>query len=141
MRKTVCLVCLSVLCLLLLCACTKANDYSLSFAADGGDKLEYIHVFGDEQIVYTVGGTVTVGEDDQAKPLELALADGDVTMEEILASVREDGDDGDVEAVTYPDGSVEYRFSTFTLVCLNTHTGVHDVYFVPTGMGYYDVVH
>ena len=40
----------------------------------------------------------------------------------------------------YPDGSEEYHYEDFTLVSLNTHLGNRDIYFVPSGMGYYDVI-
>ncbi len=141
MIKRVLTAVLLVVCLFLLCSCAKANDYGLKFASDGSDKLQYIHVFGEEQIVYTVGGVVTVEINGEPKLLDLALNDGDLAMTDVLDSVAEDAADGDVEFEEYPDGSVEYRYDTFTLVRLNLHTGVRDVYFVPNGMGYYDVIH
>lgn len=140
MNKRVCLVLSVVFCLFLLCSCGSANDYGLSFAPDGKDSLQYIHVFGEEQVVYTVGGVMSAEINGEAKLLELALNDGDISMKEILDSAAADASDGDVEFKEYPDGSVEYRYETFTLVKLNLHTGTRDVYFVPDGMGYYDVI-
>lgn len=121
-----------------LTACSSPNKYGLSYTSDGSSRVEYIF-YNDERVVYVVGGLMTVKPDGEAKMLEMALDDGSVTIEDILAAAAEDAENGDVQLEEYPDGSKEYRYGDFCIVALNTHLGCRDVYFVPTSMGYYDV--
>lgn len=128
-----------LLCLCSLCSCTKANDLNLSLVEDGTDSLEVIHIFGEEQFVFVSGGIMMTEIDKTPKTLELALHDGDISVADILATAEEDVKDGDVVSEEYPDGSVEYRYESFTLVRLNTVKGDKNIYFLPNTKGYYDV--
>ena len=128
--------------LLLLCvllsSCSSANEYNLTYTPDGSGNIEYIY-YDDERVVYVVGGLMMAEVDGSAKMLEMALKEGDITVSDILASAEKDAENGDLSVDTYPDGSKDYRYEGFTLVSLNTHLGNRDIYFVPAGMGYYDV--
>lgn len=125
--------------MLFLVACSDANEYGLSYSSDGSDKVDYIY-YNDDRVVYVVGGIMTVETDGSAKMLELALYDGNITIDDILDAAEEDASDGDIEVTDYPDGSREYHYGNFDIIKLNTHLGCRDVYFVPSGMSYYDVV-
>lgn len=125
--------------MLFLVSCSSANEYGLSYSSDGSDKVEYIY-YNDDRVVYVVGGIMTAEIDGSAKMLELALHDGNITIDDILGAAEEDVTDGDIEATDYPDGSREYHYGSFDIIKLNTHLGCRDVYFVPSGMSYYDVV-
>ncbi len=128
---------LLLLCLLL-SACASANEYGLAYTSDGSSKIEYIY-YDDERVVYVVGGLMMINIEESAKMLEMALKEGDIAVSDILASAEKDAENKKLESKSYPDGSVEYYYDGFTLVSLNTHLGNRDIYFVPSGMGYYDV--
>lgn len=130
--------CALLLICFLLSACSEVNEYGLVYNSDGGTDIDYIY-YDDVRVVYVVGGLMMVDIDGEAKMLEMALNEGDVTVDNILASAEENAADGDLKYTEYPDGSREYYYEGFTLVALNTHLSNRDVYFVPTGMGYYDV--
>lgn len=137
MLKRFVLMALAVVCLVF-SACSSANDHNLKLVADGKDSKDYIY-FDDQRVVYVVGGIMmTETADGESVMLETALYDGTVSLDEILASAKEDADDGDVEMSEYPDGSVEYYYDTFTLISLNKD-GIRDVYFVPSDVNYYSV--
>lgn len=123
---------------LLLSACADANEYGLAYTSDGSSNIEYIY-YDEERVVYVVGGLMMADIDGSAKMLEMALKEGDIAVSDILASAEKDAENKKLEAKTYPDGSTEYYYEGFTLVALNTHLGNRDIYFVPSGMGYYNV--
>lgn len=130
---------LCILCVFSFCACTKANDLNLSLTEDGSESLDIIHIFGEERFVYVSGGIMMIEIDKTPKTLELAFYDGDVSVSDILSTAEQDVEDGDIKMEEYPDGSVEYYYDGFTLVCLNTVKGDQNIYFVPSAKGYYDV--
>lgn len=136
MRKSIAVIVL--LFCLLLCGCAGSNEYGLTYTADGDSDIEYIY-YDDIRVVYVVGGLMMAEVEGSPKMLEMALKEGDISVSDILASAEKDAENKKLQSKTYPDGSVEYYYETFTLVSLNTHLGNHDVYFVPAGMGYYDV--
>lgn len=129
---------LLVLCPIVLVSCSSPNEYGLAYNPDGSGDIEYIY-YDDERVVYVVGGLMMAEIDGSPKMLEMALHEGDVTVEDILVAAEKDVENGDIEAVDYPDGSREYHYDHFTIVKLNTHLGNRDVYFVPANMSYYDV--
>ena len=139
MLKKVLVLILCATCVFSLFACTKANDLCLSLTEDGTESLDIIHIFGEEQFVYVSGGIMMIEIDKTPKTLELALHDGDVSVDEIIATAEQDVKDGDIRTEEYPDGSVEYYYDSFTLVRLNTVKGDKTVYFLPNTKGYYDV--
>lgn len=120
-------------------ACSSSNEYNLKLVPDGKDSKDYIY-YDDDRVVYVVGG-IMMTEDDKGESvmLETALYEGTVSIDDIIDSAKADADDGDVEMTQYPDGSAEYYYETFTLICLNTE-GIRDVYFVPTDVNYYSVI-
>ena len=83
--------------MLFLVSCSSANEYVLSYSSDGSDKVEYIY-YNDDRVVYVVGGIMTAEIDGSAKMLELALHDGNITIDDILGAAEEDVTDGDIEA-------------------------------------------
>lgn len=122
----------------LLCACSEPNPYSLSLAADGGDSKTCIF-YDDERMVFEVGGIMMAEIDGESLMLETALNDGKITLSDILTSAQTDVDNEDITATTYPDGSVEYHYSSFNLISLNDQ-GIRDIYFIPTDLSYYSIV-
>ena len=119
-------------------ACSSANEYGLSFTPDGSDKINYIF-YNEERVVYVVGGLMMATVNDQPKMLEMALDSGDISIEAVIESAKEDYENGDIEGTIYPDGSCEYHFDGFNMIVLNTHLRNIDVYFTPSSMGYFDV--
>jgi hypothetical protein len=119
-------------------ACSEENAFDLTFTSDGSDRLEYIF-YTDERVVYVIGGLMMVKLDGEPQMLEMALASGKISIEEIIAQAEADHEDGDLDAVTYPDGSCEYVFDGFKMIVLNTHLGNIDVYFTPSDKSYYDI--
>jgi len=128
-----------LLCALMLVSCSSANEYSLSYTPDGSDTVEYIY-YTDEQVVYVIGGMMMCEIDGESKMLEMALKDGDVTIDDIITSAETDLENKEIDHTDYTDGSREYHYDGFDLIKLNTHLGNHDIYFVPSSMSYYDVV-
>ncbi len=114
------------------------NEYGLQFTLGDGEKLDYIY-YNENFVVYIVGGMMMSEVDGTPKMLELALHDGDFTVEEIFASAEADVGDEEIARTDYPDGSVMYSYPSFNLVRLNTFSGNRDVYFVPKSMDYYSV--
>lgn len=137
MLKRSLLALLAVTCLLF-CACSGSNEYKLKLAEDGKDNKDCIY-YDDTRMVYVVGGIMMMEIDKESVMLETALYDGDVTITQILESAQKDADNGKIESTSYPDGSIEYHYENFNLVSL-VHYGVFDVYFVPSSMGYNEVV-
>ena len=137
MFKKAFLVILAFACLML-AACSTVNQYNISLIADGSGNKDYIY-YDDERVVYTVGGIVVTEVEGESILLEAALADGKLVLSDILASAQADADNGGVETETYPDGSVEYYYDSYTLIVLNVN-GMHDVYFVPSDMNYYSII-
>jgi hypothetical protein len=125
-------------CIVPLSACSNANEFELTFNFDENGKKEYIH-YTDECIVYVVSGLMMCTVDGNPKMLEMALHDGDITVEAILDSAKKDAENGDMKFTEYPDGSVEYHYDGFNLVRLNAISGSKDIYFLPKSMGYNDV--
>ncbi len=119
-------------------ACSGGNEYNLSFTPDGSDKIDYIY-YTEERVVYVVGGFMMIEIDEEPTLLEMALDSGEITIEEIIESASVDYENGDIECVTYPDGSKEYTYEGFKLIVLNTHLRNVDVYFVPLSMGFFDI--
>lgn len=138
MTKRILILSVLTLCLLL-SACSKPNDYGLSLAVDGNEKLEIIYTDA-ERMVFVFGGIMTAELDGETKMLNTALNDGLLTVDGILSTAKTDADDGDIKIDEYPDGSVEYHYNSFNLVYRNNN-GVRDVYFLPTNMSYYDIAH
>ena len=132
------LLCLLACLALLLASCGGGNEYGLVFNSDSSDKTEYIY-YDNERVVYVIGGLMMIDVDGEAKMLEMAFKDGDVTIDDILASAEKDVEKKKITATDYPDGSREYHYEGFDIVKLNTHLGNRDVYFVPSNLGYYDV--
>ena len=121
-------------------ACSGKNEFTLSFTPDGDDKVEYIY-YNEERVVYVVGGLMMIKIGEESQMLEMALASGDIEIDEILESAKTDYENGDLDGFIYPDGSREYRFDGFNLIVLNTHLRNVDVYFTPSSMGFFDVYH
>ena len=119
-------------------ACSDDNAFELTFTSDGSDRLEYIF-YTDERVVYVIGGLMMIKLDGEPQMLEMALASGKISIEEIVAQAEADCEDGDLDAVTYPDGSREYVFDGFKMIALNTHLGNIDVYFTPLDKSYFDI--
>lgn len=119
-------------------ACSDDDSFDLTYTSDGSDRLEYIF-YTDERVVYVIGGLMMIKLEGEAQMLEMALAAGKISIEEIVAQAEADYEDGDLDAVTYPDGSKEYVYDGFKMVVLNTHLGNIDVYFTPSDKGYYDI--
>ncbi len=130
---------LILLCALMLVSCSSANEYGLAYTSDGSDTVEYIY-YTDEQVVYVIGGMMMCEIDGESKMLEMALKDGDVTIDDIITSAETDLENKEIDHTDYTDGSREYHYDGFDLIKLNTHLGNHDIYFVPSSMSYYDVV-
>lgn len=128
-----------VLCLSVSACGEKANKYKLSYSSDGSGKIDYIY-FEDDFAVYVIGGLMTAELDEKSVLLEQALTEGALTVSDILDSAEKDASNDKLEKVTYPDGSVQYNYEGFVLVRLNTYTGLRDIYFLPAGMGYYEIV-
>lgn len=124
---------------LALTACSSANEYGLSYTSDGSDKIDYIY-YNDERVVYVVGGMMMIKLGDEPKMLQMALDGGDVSINALIESAQADYEDGDIEAVIYPDGSCEYCYDGFKMIVLNTHLRNIDVYFTPSSMGYFDII-
>ena len=133
------ILCLSLILCVLLVSCAGSNEYKLSYTSEGDGDIEYIY-YDELRIVYVVGGIMMAEIDGEPKMLEMALNEGDITVSDILASAKKDAENKKLGFNTYPDGSEEYHYEGFTLVSLNTHLGNRDIYFVPSGMGYYDVI-
>ncbi|MBO5869349.1 MAG: hypothetical protein J6Q89_01240 [Clostridia bacterium] len=127
-----------LVCLLALTSCSSANEYKLAYNSDGGSAVEYIY-YTDAQVVYVVGGLMMCEIDGSSKMLEMALKDGDITIDDIIASADSYVKGKDIECTEYPDGSKEYHYDGFDIIKLNTYEGNHDIYFVPSSMSYYDV--
>ena len=125
-------------CALLLVSCSGGNEYGLAYSSDGTEKVEYIF-YTDDQVVYVIGGMMMSEINGESKMLEMALHDGDVTISDLVASAESDVDAKRIEVTEYPDGSREYHYDGFDMIKLNTYEGNRDIYFVPAGMGYYDV--
>lgn len=125
-------------CLALLVSCSGSNKYALAYTPDGSEKVEYIF-YTDDQVVYVVGGMMMCEIDGSSKMLEMALKDGDITVSDMIESAEADVESKSIEATDYPDGSREYHYDGFDMIKLNTYEGSRDIYFVPTGMSYYDV--
>ena len=129
---------IAIACLLPLVACSSGNEYELAFNFDENGKKEYIF-YTDERVVYVVSGLMMCTIDGKSKMLEMALHDGEITVDAILESAAKDADNEDIKYTEYPDGSVEYHYEGFNLVKLNSVTGSKDIYFLPKSMSYYDV--
>ena len=136
LKKTLALTVL--LACLLLCACAEANEYKLSLVPDGQGQMDYIY-FDEDRTIYTVGGIVMAELDGQSIALESALNEGKLSVSDLLASAKKDVDGNKMDYTTYPDGSVEYVYSDFRLVVLNTATD-NSIYFIPLYMNYYSVL-
>ncbi len=135
-----------LLCLLFvvsLASCSKMNEYGLAFTPDGSKTKSLIYsnedYYTDFRSVYVVGGMMMVKIDGEPKMLEMALIEGDLSIDDILTAAEEDLADKDIEATDFPDGSREYHYDGFDIVKMNTHLGNRDVYFVPSEMGYADI--
>ena len=125
-------------CVLLLGSCSSSNKYGLAYTSDGSERVEYIY-YTDEMVVYVVGGMMMAEIEGEPKMLEMALKDGDITIQDLLDSAENDLKNKDIEATEYPDGSIEYHYDNFDMIKLNTLRGSNDIYFVPSSMGYNDV--
>ncbi len=124
---------------LTLCACgSKVNPYKLNYTAGDGERVDYIY-YEETFTVYVVGGMMTAEPEGKAVMLELALNEGRITVDRILEAAEADAANEKITKTEYPDGSVQYDYEGFTLVRLHTYTGQRDIYFLPSGRGYYDV--
>lgn len=138
MNKKILVTALLAFCILL-SACSKPNDFGLSLAVDGNEKLEIIFT-DEERMVFVFGGIMTAELDGESKMLDVLLYDGTITVNDILSTADTDAEDGDIETTEYPDGSIEYHYNGFDLVHLKKN-GIRDVYFIPSDMSYYDIAH
>ena len=123
---------------LALTSCSSSNEYNLTYNSDGGSAVEYIY-YTDTQVVYVVGGLMMCEINGSSKMLEMALKDGDITIDDIIKEADSDVKGKNIECTEYPDGSKEYHYDGFDIIKLNTYEGNHDIYFVPSSMSYYDV--
>ncbi|MBQ3229959.1 MAG: hypothetical protein IJO64_04745 [Clostridia bacterium] len=139
MLKKALLCILALLFCLSFASCAKSNVYNLSYSSDGSEKIDYIY-FEDDFAVYVIGGLMTAEIENEPMLLEQALTEGNISVSELLASAEEDASNNKLERVSYPDGSVQYNYEGFVMLRLNTYTGLRDIYFLPVGMGYYDIV-
>lgn len=128
-----------LLCALTLVSCYSPNQFGLAYTSDGSDNVEYIY-YTDEQVVYVIGGMMMCEINGESKMLEMALNDGDITIDDILTAAETDLENKEIDHTDYTDGSREYHYDGFDIIKLNTHLGNHDIYFVPPSMSYYDVV-
>ncbi len=137
-KRLILLVAVTLSLCLLLCGCTKWNVYNLSFVLDNSDSTYYIY-FDEDKVVYTVGGMMMTEIDGESLTLESALTEGKITISQILASASEDAENEKIQSQTQIDGSVEYTYSDFRLVVLNSATD-RNIYFIPLDMNYYSLV-
>ncbi len=138
MLKKVLCICLVVACLIPFVACASVNEYELTFNFDENGKKEYIY-YTDECVVYVISGLMMCTVDGKAKMLEMALHDGEITVDALIESAKTDAGNEDIAFTEYPDGSVEYHYNGFNLVHMNALTGSKDIYFLPSSMSYYDI--
>ena len=128
---------------LTLTSCTRMNEHGLAYTPDGSKSKSLIYsnedYYTDFRSVYVIGGMMMCKIDGEPKMLEMALIEGDLSIDDILSAAEEDLADGDIECTEFPDGSREYHYDGFDIVKMNTHLGNRDVYFVPSEMGYADI--
>ncbi|MBR6562611.1 MAG: hypothetical protein IKK70_01580 [Clostridia bacterium] len=140
-KRIVILLCVAVM--LLLSGCSKMNEYGLAFTADGSSTIDLIYANDDYLVdgraVYVIGGMMMVKLDGNPKMLEMALTEGDISIDDILSAAEKDAENEDITTTDYPDGSREYHYDGFDIIKMNTHLGNKDVYFVPSEMSYYDI--
>ncbi len=122
-----------------LVACSGSNEFGLTYTPDGSDTVDYIY-YTEERVVYVIGGLMMANIDGETKMLEMALDAGDITVDEILDAAKQESENGDIDYIAYPDGSREYCYDGFKIIVLNTHLRNIDIYFVPSDMGYFDVI-
>lgn len=139
MNKRILTLALAFVLMLSLASCSGEKEFTLSYTSDGSDKMDYIY-YTDERVVYVIGGMMMINIEGEAQMLEMALDSGEITIEEIIAASEQAATDGDIDYCAYPDGSRDYYYDGFNIVVMNTHLRNVDVYFVPTGMGYFDVI-
>ena len=79
--------------------------------------------------VYTIAGDVSITiEGDMVYSLEDALSQGVITVQDILEQAKADKKYGFCEEAYYSDGgSIEYRYSTYTILKYNTLDGNKDL--------------
>ncbi len=138
-KKSLFFIFLTLCIFLTACSSTQANDLKLSLVQDGKGEKNYIY-YDYDRVVYVIDGIMMIDIDGSATMLDAALFDGKVTVSSIVSTAETDFSDGDIECKEYPDGSKEFHYDTFNLVVLNTVDAVHDIYFVPTNLSYYDCI-
>lgn len=106
----------------LLCGCAKENVYQLSFTSDGSDNLELIHDLDGYQ-VYLLGGMAVCTIDGEAKMLEMALDNGDITPADIIDSAEDDVSNEKRTAINNTEGGICYLYDLFNIVTFETEDG------------------
>lgn len=79
--------------------------------------------------VYSSGGIVNIVIDGKTMSLRDALLNDKITMEEIIAKANRDF--GDNAIMLKDGGTIEYHYSTYTLIKRHTIDGDRNVYFMP----------
>ena len=79
--------------------------------------------------VYSSYGIVNIVIDGKTMSLRDALLNDKITMEEIIAKANRDF--GDNAIMLKDGGTIEYHYSTYTLIKRHTIDGDRDVYFMP----------
>lgn len=97
--------------------------------------IKYIPIISKGEIskynysVYSSEGIVNIVINGKTMSLRDALLNNKITMEEIIEKANSDFGDN---AITLKDGgTVEYHYSTYTLIKRHTLDGDRDVYFMP----------
>lgn len=80
--------------------------------------------------ICTFGGDVEIiVEDDMVYPFDKALNEEVITADDILNQAEKDSEDGKCKKESYSDGgSIEYNYSTYTIVKFNNLDGNKDLY-------------
>ncbi len=82
--------------------------------------------------VYSQYGIVDIIINGETLSLRDALLNNKITMEEIIAKANSDFEDNAIKTAMFDDGgTIEYLYSTYTLIKRHTLLGDRDVYFMP----------
>lgn len=96
--------------------------------------VKYIPIISKGEIsrydynVYSSGGLVNIVINGKTLSLRDALLNNKITMEEIIAKANKDF--GDNAIMLKDGGTIEYHYSTYTLIKRHTIDGDRDVYFM-----------
>lgn len=97
--------------------------------------IKYIPIISKGEIskynysVYSSEGIVNIVINGKTMSLRDALLNNKITMEEIIAKANSDF--GDNAIMLKDGGTIEYHYSTYTLIKRHTIDGDRDVYFMP----------